>query len=181
LLWLAARLRRLARLRAQLALVAFRVEVPLRFPQALKIKRSQSFIGLKFVIKDHGNIFPAATKIRETRLCGNRCSAAYSMTAKNDLCMSKDECFVYGGAPLSAPLWQLLYVEADGTQSLCGSGTRRPEFIQVTTYLQKVILHHQSYICKLMVKGASAKMDLVRLEPTLSSIGQGHRSTIELQ
>jgi hypothetical protein len=55
-------------------------------------------------------------------------------------------------------------VEADGTQSLYGSGGRRPKFIQVATYLQKVIPRRQSYICR-MVKGASAEVDIVRLEP----------------
>jgi hypothetical protein len=55
-------------------------------------------------------------------------------------------------------------VEADGTQSLYGSGRRRPKFIQVATYLKKVIPHRQSYICRL-VKGASAEVDIVRLEP----------------
>jgi hypothetical protein len=56
------------------------------------------------------------------------------------------------------------HVEADGTQSLYGSGGRRPEFIQVATYLQKVIPRRQAYICRL-VRGASAEMDIVRLEP----------------
>jgi hypothetical protein len=44
-------------------------------------------------------------------------------------------------------------VEADGTQSLYGSGGRRPKFIQVATYLQKAIPRRQAYICRLM-KGA---------------------------
>jgi hypothetical protein len=70
--------------------------------------------------------------------------------------------------------------EADGAQSLCRSGTGRPEFIHVATYLQKVIPRRQSYICRL-VKGTSIKVEMVRLELKLSSIGQGHRSTIELQ
>ncbi len=67
------------------------------------------------------------------------------------------------------------HVEADGTQSLYGSGGRRPKFIQVATYLQKVIPHRQSYICRLM-KGASAEMDIVRLEPTPVRVWQGRRS-----
>jgi hypothetical protein len=71
------------------------------------------------------------------------------------------------------------HVEADGTQSLYGSGGRRPKFIQVATYLQKVIPHRQSYVCRL-VKGASAEMDIVRLEPTPVRLWQGHRSAIEL-
>jgi hypothetical protein len=71
-------------------------------------------------------------------------------------------------------------VEADGTQSLYGSRRRKPEFIQVATNLQKVIPRRQPDICRL-VKGASAEMDMVRLEPTRLSIWQGHRSTIELQ
>jgi hypothetical protein len=70
-------------------------------------------------------------------------------------------------------------VETDGTQSLCGSRRRKPEFIQVATYLQKVIPHRQSYICRL-VRGASAEVDMVRLEPAPLRVWQGHKSTIEL-
>jgi hypothetical protein len=44
---------------------------------------------------------------------------------------------------------------------------------------QKVIPHRQSYICTL-VKGASAEMDIVRLEPMPVRVWLGHRSTIEL-
>jgi hypothetical protein len=44
---------------------------------------------------------------------------------------------------------------------------------------QKVIPHRQSYICRL-VKGASAEVDIVRLEPTPVRVRQGHRSMIEL-
>jgi hypothetical protein len=44
---------------------------------------------------------------------------------------------------------------------------------------QKVIPHRQSYVCRL-VKRASAKVDMVRLEPTPLRVWQGHRSTIEL-
>jgi hypothetical protein len=71
------------------------------------------------------------------------------------------------------------HVEADGTQSLYGSGGRRQKFIQVATYLQKVIPHRQPDICRL-VRGASAEMDMVRLEPTPIRVWQGHKSTIEL-
>jgi hypothetical protein len=67
--------------------------------------------------------------------------------------------------------------EADRTQSLYRSGRGKPEFIQVATCLQKVISHRQSYICRL-VKGASAKVDRARIEPTPSSIWHGHRSII---
>jgi hypothetical protein len=44
---------------------------------------------------------------------------------------------------------------------------------------QKVIPRRQAYICRL-VKGASAKVDIVRLEPMPIRVWQGHRSTIEL-
>jgi hypothetical protein len=44
---------------------------------------------------------------------------------------------------------------------------------------QKVIPHRQAYICRL-VRGASAEMDMVRLEPTPVRVWQGHRSAIEL-
>jgi hypothetical protein len=44
---------------------------------------------------------------------------------------------------------------------------------------QKVIPRRQSYICRL-VRGASAKVDMVRLEPPPVRVWQGHRSTIEL-
>jgi hypothetical protein len=71
-------------------------------------------------------------------------------------------------------------VEADGTQSLCASGRERPGFIPVATYLQKVIPHRQSYIRRL-VKGAPAEVRMVRLEPTLWSIGRGHRSRMLAQ
>jgi hypothetical protein len=66
-------------------------------------------------------------------------------------------------------------VEADGTQSLYGSRRRRPEFIQIATYPQKVIPRRQPYICRL-VKGASANVDMIRFEPTRLSIWQSHRS-----
>jgi hypothetical protein len=42
---------------------------------------------------------------------------------------------------------------------------------------KKVIPRRQSYICRL-VKGASAEVDMVRLEPMRYSIWHGHRSTI---
>ncbi len=71
-------------------------------------------------------------------------------------------------------------VEAHGMQSSFGSSRRRPEFIQVATCLQKVIPYHQS--CNGRTgKGASAEVDMVRLEPTFWSVWQGHRSSIELQ
>jgi hypothetical protein len=55
-------------------------------------------------------------------------------------------------------------IEANAMQASCRSGRRKPGFIQVVTYLQKVIPRRQAYICGL-VKGASAQMDMVRLEP----------------
>jgi hypothetical protein len=71
-------------------------------------------------------------------------------------------------------------VEADGTQSLFRSGRGKPKFIQVATFLQKVIPHRQSYVCGLL-KGTSAKVDIVRLEPTLSELWQDHGSMFLVQ
>jgi hypothetical protein len=57
------------------------------------------------------------------------------------------------------------HVEANGTQLSYGLAEENRDLSRLQPTFQKVIPRRQAYICRL-VRGASAEVDMVRLEPT---------------